>query len=260
VADLKQVKNEKAKAKFEKKSHGEADFSENGPPSKRIKTSADYPTLLVDITAQNDDSIPPSAADRLVPPSTTSTVSATSIPGNEALHAELSSTYNVTTTSIISSSKIEKKATRLLELLNTYPVTKGEKENLVALYAKANVASKMISVVEIAKREIAERGGKWFQYNAVGELVEERKLKPQGSEKGGKNGVGDASTASEKVGDPQKEEEDENNEADSGSEAFETMKTPFERAIEGKAKIRAVPVMTVYLSRVRIDRLRKAYG
>ncbi|TVY33503.1 hypothetical protein LOCC1_G006649, partial [Lachnellula occidentalis] len=43
-------------------------------------------------------------------------------------------------------------------------------------------------------------------------------------------------------------------------ESFETMKTPFERAIEGKSKVRAVPGMTTYLSRVRIERLGKKYG
>ncbi|KAG4430816.1 hypothetical protein IFR05_013693, partial [Cadophora sp. M221] len=45
-------------------------------------------------------------------------------------------------------------------------------------------------------------------------------------------------------------------------EAFEVMKTPFERALEseGKSKVRAMPVMSMYLSRVRIEGLRKAYG
>lgn len=42
--------------------------------------------------------------------------------------------------------------------------------------------------------------------------------------------------------------------------AFETMKTPLERAVEGKPKIRAVPVMTIYLSRVRVDALKSAFG
>jgi hypothetical protein len=38
------------------------------------------------------------------------------------------------------------------------------------------------------------------------------------------------------------------------------MKTPFERAIEGRPKIRSVPVMTLYLSSVRVDSLRKLHG
>jgi len=41
---------------------------------------------------------------------------------------------------------------------------------------------------------------------------------------------------------------------------FETMKTPLERAIEERPKVRALPIMTIYLSRVRIERLKVAYG
>ncbi|EHL00054.1 hypothetical protein M7I_4136 [Glarea lozoyensis 74030] len=43
-------------------------------------------------------------------------------------------------------------------------------------------------------------------------------------------------------------------------DSFEVMKTPFERAVEGTLKIRAMPVMATYLSRVRIESLRKKYG
>jgi hypothetical protein len=38
------------------------------------------------------------------------------------------------------------------------------------------------------------------------------------------------------------------------------MKSRIERAIEGTEKVRSVPVMTVYLSRVRVEALREAYG
>ncbi|KUJ15640.1 uncharacterized protein LY89DRAFT_537840, partial [Mollisia scopiformis] len=48
--------------------------------------------------------------------------------------------------------------------------------------------------------------------------------------------------------------------SDEEEEAFEIMKTPFERAIEGTAKVRAVPVMTICLSRVRVESLRREYG
>jgi len=122
--------------------------------------------------------------------------------------------------------------------------------------AKAGVASKMISIAEIAKREIGKEGGKWFQYNCVEGVMEELKEKPKkgkeskekGKDGGGEKGVLDA----EKEGDDGESEEE--------STAFETMKTPFERANEEKAKVRVVPIMSLYLSRVRIDGLRKAYG
>lgn len=43
-------------------------------------------------------------------------------------------------------------------------------------------------------------------------------------------------------------------------EGFEKMKSRIERAVEGTEKVRSVPLMTVYLSRVRIEALREAYG
>lgn len=94
------------------------------------------------------------------------------------------------------------------------------------------MASKLITVVEIAKREIAGGGGKWYQYNVVERSLEERER-----ESGG-----------------------EAVEEDGEEESFETMKTPFERAIEGTKVVRAVPGMTTYLARVRIEGLRKEYG
>ena len=55
-------------------------------------------------------------------------------------------------------------------------------------------------------------------------------------------------------------EQDNKDEEDEEEEAFETMKTPFERANEGAIKVRAMPVMTIYLTHARIDELKKAYG
>jgi hypothetical protein len=43
-------------------------------------------------------------------------------------------------------------------------------------------------------------------------------------------------------------------------EGFETMKTRIERMVDGTDKVRAVPVMTVYLSRVRVEKLRGLFG
>ena len=107
----------------------------------------------------------------------------------------------------------------------------------------------MITIVEICKREIGKAGGKWWQYNGVEEVLVERKEGDKRENKGEKHGGEDGKEQGD--GDPEYKEE---------STAFETMKTPFEREIEGKAKLRGVPVMNVWLSRSRIDSLRKAYG
>lgn len=146
---------------------------------------------------------------------------------------------------IISSSHIQQKVSRVLELLSVKQKEKGkERPSVVMLHAKAACACKMISIAEIAKREVGKEGGKWFEYCVVGGVVVERK-----------EGVGKSS--SERDG---REDGDGDGGTEEESTAFETMRTPFERANEGRAKMRAVPVMSIYLSRVRIDALRKAYG
>jgi len=151
---------------------------------------------------------------------------------------------------IISSSKMSAKIARTLDaLLKTIDFANPKaKPGLVMLYAKAPVAGKLVSVVEVVKGEIAargkggDRGGVWFQYSV---LVEGVKVLPRKKE-----GEGDAV------------EVDEEGMDDGGIDerVFETMKTKKERMIEGTDKIRAGPVMTVYLSRVRIEKLKNAYG
>lgn len=159
---------------------------------------------------------------------------------------ELEKTHDVTSMSIISSSHIQQKVTRALDILSEYPTIPPAKPKVVMLYSKAAVASKMISVAEIVKREIVKNGGKWFQYNKLGQVMEEKRHK-EGDAKKEKGAGADRSLA-------ENEDEDAGHESEGG---FETMKTPFERAIEGKPKIRAIPVMALCLSRVRIDSLRK---
>lgn len=108
----------------------------------------------------------------------------------------------------------------------------GQKDNkptLVILTAKSKATSKLISIVEIAKRELAAQGVKCFQYNALtSELLDVPRKKA-------KVGVGKGS-----------ESED----------AFETM---GEREL-GEMKKRNVPIMTVYLSTSSVRDLKMAYG
>jgi hypothetical protein len=160
---------------------------------------------------------------------------------------------------IISASHIQKKVTRALEILSVYPTPPNEKPRIVKLHAKAGVASKMISVAEIAKREIAREGGKWFQYNKVESVMVEQKEKVKNGKGNGKEGAGSKEEGREKGKEKNGKAED-GEESEEDSTTFETMKTPWERANEGKPKMRAVPVMTVFLSRVRIEGLRKVYG
>ncbi|KAG4425220.1 hypothetical protein IFR04_001587 [Cadophora malorum] len=176
----------------------------------------------------------------------------------------LETTHKVTTMSIISSSNINKKVSRILELLSEEPGGGGDGEGkgregegkrraVVMLYAKAPVVSKVVSVAEIAKREIAREGGKWFTYCVVGEVMGEQIEKEKSGEKKDQR---------KEVGSEAREDEDQMEGGEGEEEAFELMKTPFERAleVEGKPKVRAMPVMSLYLSRVRLDALRVMYG
>lgn len=153
---------------------------------------------------------------------------------------------------------MRQKVTRALDILSVYPAPANEKARVVMFRAKAQCASKMISIAEIAKREVGKEGGKWFQYSAVGPVMVERKGEGKAAAvRRGKEGGSERRDGLARRG-GEDGAEDEGSEDE--STAFETMKTPFERANEGKAKMRAVPVMTIYLSRVRVDGLRKAYG
>ncbi len=177
---------------------------------------------------------------------------------NTGTDTELARTHEVTSMSIISSSHIQQKVTRTLSLLSVYPTVPPAKPAVVMLHSKAKAASKMISIAEIAKRGIAKDGGKWFQYSKVGQIMQEQKQSK--STKENEDRSENRKGKGREDGDEEMGDLDEDDKMGSDEEAFETMKTPFERAIEGKAKVQAVPVMAIYLSRVRVESLRREYG
>lgn len=167
------------------------------------------------------------------------------------------SAYDVCDINIISSSQIQSKVTKILETLASFSFVAPIKPRMVVVRAKAPISSKCITIVEISKREIAKAGGKWYQYSRLDQTVAIQEKKSAGF-----NGPGytlgrkpefdadgmdiDEKPVSQSIG-----------EEESG---FETMKPPLERAIEGRSKVRAVPTLFIYLSRVRVDILKQAYG
>ena len=156
---------------------------------------------------------------------------------------------NVVTMQIISSSKMSAKIARSLETLVLGKINLADvkcKAGLVVMYAKAATASKLVSVVEVVKREIGQKGEKWYQYNSLSETM---LVIPRKSPKFPKS---DNKKAQEK---------EDAIEIDGEDEAyFETMKTKQERVLEGTDRLRAVPVLTVYLSKMPIEKLRVKYG
>jgi hypothetical protein len=174
-----------------------------------------------------------------------------------ALKAILLATYEVHNMKVISSSKIQAKVSTIIETLGSFSFVATTKPNIVLLHAKGPVSSKLISIIEIVKREIAKAGGKWYQYNFLGQILAIQEEKPAAM-----NGTG--FTLGGKIkGDTESMELDDKEDSqniEEGDDTFETMKTPLERAIEGKPKVHVIPVMAVFLSRVRIDALKTAYG
>ena len=152
---------------------------------------------------------------------------------------------------------------------------------MVVLHARSLAASKLISVVEITKREVEKEGGKWWQYSRISKEIRELKEKVRGEKSGislkeweegmGKEASSVTGTERDKgeataaeAGKVGAEEEEANSPEEDEEDVFETMpdkKAHPEREVQKKKKkIRAVPVMTIYMSRVPVPEFRKEFG
>lgn len=147
----------------------------------------------------------------------------------------LDSKYNILSINVISSNAITTRTSQVTRHLNIG--NNDAKAGIVTLRAKASVANKLISIVEIAKRELSQNGKKIYQYSTLTSAMVELKpaKKPavdtdhQDTNFSGGDGISD-------------EEE----------EAFQTM--------DEKAKIRNMPVLTIHLSFEPIKELREIHG
>ncbi|TKA66673.1 hypothetical protein B0A49_10199 [Cryomyces minteri] len=206
-----------------------------------------------------------------VPLSAPTVPSPTEAPVLSPALAHLTGKYDFKAMRIVSSSKIEEKATRLLdELWNDFDLlSRACKPAIVALSAKERSNQKLISVIEIAKRALTERGLRCFQYNRLLPKVVELKEKELNTTELARKpkGVTPAEWAAQRaqqartgtrpdvaMGDDDEEEE----------EAFETLgathRTSQTSAADARTKIRAVPVLTIYMSRVPVRDLKDEYG
>ena len=194
----------------------------------------------------------------------------------------LSSKYDFTTMSIISSAKINDKVRKLLLRVEEFNFADPKsKPGVVMLHAKSDVASKMVSIIGIARQTIEHNKGKWWQYSKLdGQIVE---MKPKAVKR-----MGDGKTISEwqrERGGQQsqgiEEAEAETGRASEGVEhnqvvvdVDEGMEDAFESMVGSKEvdqgaklfgkedgrKIRATPVMTIYFARVPVPGLKELYG
>lgn len=175
----------------------------------------------------------------------------------------LTKKYSFATMSLNSGSKIQQKVRTLINHLSRFDfLDRDMKPGVVALHAKADVASKLVGVVEIAKRDIEAlgRGGKWYQYSRVsGELKEIpiRKSKKELKE------LAERKVAAEKGGrtlnNTKESEQLEGEEDDNEEEAFEPL--PGSRAEQKPkdTKLRNIPVLTIYMARVPVPELKTEF-
>jgi hypothetical protein len=165
----------------------------------------------------------------------------------------LSETHDITRLSIQSNTQISAKVTNVISKLSPSAdsTTNASKPPLIILRAQSRWASKLISIVEIAKRNLDSTdsngsGAKILQYSSLSsEIIEiERKPKTKG------------------LGATLPEGEDDDDDDDDG--AFQTMGAAAPAAAagedEGGMKKRAVPVLTVYLAAKPVKALRSEFG
>ena len=185
--------------------------------------------------------------------------------------------YEIITMSILSSSKIEQKVRNLLLRISNldYANTKA-KPTVVMLHAKGDVASKMVSIVEIAKAEIKKENGKLYQYNTLHEETSELKVKKPKRTGSGKTIAewtkehpGREDHGGETISDSEKHtlgtmdhSDHDLGMVDATEDAFETMAPPDRgyETPEARKKVRAYPVLTIYLARVPIPELKDLHG
>lgn len=224
-------------------------------PSPDSSSAAIRSADLIDLTADEDPR--PSRKHRRTGPSS-STIPRTLPTGPHAeLLAELKGKYLMLTTSVISSSKINKKVTAVLQHLGHVDLfNKAWVPGVMMLHARAAEVSKLVTVMEVAKRRIEEMGQVWYQYNRVYEVANEQGS--NGNDKNGKrhetNGEDSAESSQMVIEDTVLEEQE--NEGD----AFEpTAKTLSDLTIEDNPAIAEAKkknsFMSIFLTRVPMPEL-----
>lgn len=141
------------------------------------------------------------------------------------------SRYEVVAMRVQSSTQISARASAIVARLAT-PTVEGGRATVVTMKAQPRVANKMITIVEIAKRELASKGLDAYQYNALSSELKEIE------------GARKPDAAEEPVA-----------EVDS-DDAFEEMGSVAALA----PKKRAIPALTIYLANAPVKELRLQFG
>jgi len=137
-------------------------------------------------------------------------------------------TYNVKQLKVISSSKISQRAKAIIEHLNQNETTLP---GLIVLTAQPKAASKLISIVEIVKRQI--QFDKLFNVYQYTTIIPEKVV-----------------ISSLQTNDEQQNKEDDQSE----------IKGPAFESRLGNPKFRIIPILTIYLTTRAIPELKAQYG
>ena len=194
----------------------------------------------------------------------------------------LSTKYNFTMVSILSSAKISDKVEKLLLRVEDFSFADPKsKPGVVVLHAKSEVASKMVSIVEIARQDIERDKGKWWQYSKVDGQIAELKVKPVKRRDGGKTcsewqkeqagvesqdfeeaegGTGRTSKEAEHAHEVVEGDEEMDDEFEAMANLKEVDQGEKQPGNDSGRKIRAIPVMTIYFARVPVPGLKELYG
>ena len=233
--------------------------------SKRLKTSSGAPLAV----CVPQSSVVPDGQDQdAVRKDSTASAEPSLAPEIQHLQTEL----HFSTMSIISSSKIQQKTKVLLERVKKPTIATAEgRPGVVILQAKAPAVAKMISVVEIAKTDISQHHGIWYQYSKLrSELLPLKQRKQKSSQNGGPHTplTKAAKTLGMDPDDLMLDDQDAGErhvnckeDSEDDVEAFEKMEhQPSTTSIRERARIRATPIMNIYFSSTPIPALKSLLG
>lgn len=237
--------------------HDEIDDGDNDHATT-VPASSSTPEV-VDLTSDNSQS---TRKQRRVGPSTSTIPRTLTMQPHEELLSELRGKYNIFTGSVISSTKINKRVTSVLSNLGHIDLFSSEpgKPGVMMLHARAGASSKMITVMELAKRRMSETGITWYQYNRVYKVVgQEVDTKGKGGSGSGhrRGGFGGNQTVIEDTMMEMEEGDGDEDGEEDEEHAFESMQTAaIDLAIsDNPATESEATCMSMFLSRVQIPEL-----
>ena len=210
----------------------------------------------------------------------------------DAVEPGLLESHDLVTVTVISSSELTRRVSTVLSHLSRFSFADvNAKPVMVKIRADGSVAAKAISIIEITKSELAKQGAKWYQYSMVKPHIIQlpRYDKPKHAKEG--HTISEWEQAQAK-GLPKETElhntttnglrdkpfgaaKECNRDVEGEEEAYEMMQVDgFEgmdpekesdtgevtSAGEERQKIRTIPRLVMYLSRVRCDRWKTLYG